>query len=653
VTSAPLWSPDPRAAAESALARFRAAAARESHQPIEDYAALQRWALAEPEAFWRLWLQRSRLSFEGSPDVVLEGSGVEAARFFPGLRMSYAENLLTSEGLPEAQRPALIGRDEQGGRSVRRRDELLAEVRNLAGALQALGLGPGDAVACISGNRPEAVIACLAATAIGAVWSSLAPDLGFEATLERLSQLQPKLLFAGSTHRHHGAEKDQRPRLQTLVQALPNLRGLVALRGALALTGVALPEYEFASLVASGPPLARFPRLPFDHPLFVLFSSGTTGRPKGIVHGIGGTLLEHSKEHALHSGFGAADTLYFHTTCGWMMWNWQLSALAQGTTLVLYDGSVSFPESEALLQMLLEEQVTVFGTSPAYLQYLAQADIVPRELGDWSRLRAIQSTGSVLFPAQFEWVQRQWRNLPVQSISGGTDILGCFVLGNPELPVHAGESQCVSLGLDVRAFADGAARSTGAGELVCCNPFPSRPVGFLSDPDGRRYHEAYFAEHPGLWTHGDFVELLPHGGARVLGRSDGTLNVKGVRIGPAEIYAILQGFPEIQDCMALEQRAERELGGSRLVLLLVLAPGQDLVRPLVLRLKKALHDHGSINHVPAVVARVSGLPVTFSGKKSERAATDALHGRPVANRSALRNPETLDEIAAHPDLKLA
>ena len=632
----------------SAMASLRAAVALQSGQPIADYAALQRWSLAQPAAFWRLWLQRSGLCFEGSPEVALTGSGVEATRFFPGLRLSYAENLLVG---PD-QRPALIGRDEQGARSVRTRGELAGEVRRLAGALRELGLGAGDAVACISGNRPEAVVACLAATALGAVWTSLAPDLGYEAALERLSQLRPKLLFADSTHQHHGVERDQRVRLQTLVQALPDLRALVALRGALELPGVALPEYGLASLVAGGAPLASFPRFAFDHPLFVLFSSGTTGRPKGIVHGIGGTLLEHSKEHALHSGLGREDTLYFHTTCGWMMWNWQLSALAQGTTLVLYDGSVSFPGSDALLQLLLEERVTVFGTSPAYLQYLAQADIAPRGLGDWRHLRAIQSTGSILFPAQFEWVWREWCDVPLQSISGGTDILGCFVLGNPELPVHAGESQCVSLGLDVRAFSDGAARATGVGELVCCNAFPSRPVGFLNDADGRRYHEAYYAENPGLWTHGDFVELLPHGGARVLGRSDGTLNVKGVRIGPAEIYAILQGFPEIQDCMALEQRAERELGGSRLVLLVVLAPGQELVRPLVLRIKKALHEHGSMNHVPAVVARVSGVPLTFSGKKSERAATDALHGRPVANRSALRNPETLAEIAAHPELRL-
>ena len=636
----------------SAMAGLRAAVARQTGQPIADYAALQRWALAQPGDFWRLWLQRSGLCFEGSPDPALEGNGVEAARFFPGVRLSYAENLLAREGDADLERPALIGRDEQGGRSVRSRGALLREVRQLAAALRDLGLEAGDAVACISGNRPEAVVACLAATALGAQWTSLAPDLGHEAALERLSQLRPKLLFADSTQRHHGAERDQRARLRTLVQALPSVRALVALRADLSLPGVELPEHRFGELIANAAPLERFPRLPFDHPLFVLFSSGTTGRPKGIVHGIGGTLLEHSKEHALHSGLGRADTLYFHTTCGWMMWNWQLSALAQGTTLVLYDGSVSYPASDALLQMLLQERVTVFGTSPAYLQYLAQADIAPRDLGDWSHLRAIQSTGSILFPAQFEWVWRQWRELPVQSISGGTDILGCFVLGNPELPVHAGESQCVSLGLDVRAFADGVARATGSGELVCCNPFPSRPVGFLGDPQGQRYHEAYYAENPGLWTHGDFVELLPHGGARVLGRSDGTLNVKGVRIGPAEIYAILQSFPEIQDCMALEQRAERELGGSRLVLLLVLAPGQELARPLVLRIKKALHDHGSQNHVPAVVARVSGVPLTFSGKKSERAATDALHGRPVANRSALRNPETLDEIAALPELRL-
>ncbi|HLQ37938.1 MAG TPA: acetoacetate--CoA ligase, partial [Planctomycetota bacterium] len=607
----------------------------------------------EPRAFWRALLERSGLLYEGALEPVRDGDDVRAARYFPALRLNYAENLLRSLRPGDDAQPAVIGWTEEGARTLLTRGQLRSKVLALAGALRALGIGPGDRVACMSSNAPPAIVACLAATALGAVWSTVAPDLGTEATRDRFAQLEPKLLFAVAGYRHHGAGRPVRDKLSALVRELPSLRHVIALGEPLQLAGVAVPEYSMAALLQQGPPLQQYPRLPFDHPLFVLFSSGTTGKPKAIVHSLGGTLLEHWKELRLHSDLSSDDVLYFHTTCGWMMWNWQLSALACGTTIVLLDGSVSFPQSDALLLLLMRERVSVFGTSPAYLQYLRDAGISPRELGDWPALRAIQSTGSILFDAQYHWVKEHWKHLPIQSISGGTDVLGCLVLGHPELPVHAGESQCVSLGIDVQALDGGNTARVGSGELVVANPFPSRPLGFLHDADGARCRDAYYAAHPGLWTHGDFVQLTAHGSARILGRSDGTLNVKGVRIGPAEIYAILQGFPGLIDCMALEQQAEKELGGSRLVLLVVLADGQALDRPFVLKLKKELSQRGSPAHVPAVVAKVASVPVTFSGKKSERAATDALHGREVTNRAAIKNPECLDEIAGHADLRLA
>ena len=622
----PFFVPSAAVATKSAMAAFR------RHCGARDHASLQDWAIAAPARFWKTLLEWSGLAFGGSPDPALVGDGVATARFFPGVQLSYAENLLRARDAAHDHATALVACDETGQRTELTRHQLRETVLRTASVLQRLGVGPRDHVVAIAKNSAESVIACLATAALGAVWSSVAPDMGTAAILARFAQLEPKVLLTVASHQHHGKKRDLEPTWREVAAALPTLVRSMGFD-------------ELLAAAAQSEPIAGFQRFAFDHPLFVLFSSGTTGKPKAIVHGTGGSLLEHWKEQALHSAFTPEDTLYFHTTCGWMMWNWQLSALACGTRLVLYDGSVSHPNPDSLLQLLLREQVTVFGTSPAYLHYLRDMRIEPRELGDWSRLRAIQSTGSILFDAQYEWVEAHWKHLPIQSISGGTDLLGCFVLGNPELPVWKGESQCVSLGLDVRALDAQGPQRVGTGELVCANAFPSRPLGFHADPTGTRFHETYFAQNPGLWTHGDFVQLTARGTARILGRSDGTLNIKGVRIGPAEIYGILQQVPEIQDSLALEQEAPHELGGSRLVLLVVLAPGVVLDRPLLLRVKKELNQRGSSNHVPAVIAKITAVPVTFSGKKSERAATEALHRREVKNRAAIRNPEALDEIA--------
>ena len=385
---------------------------------------------------------------------------------------------------------------------------------------------------------------------------------------------------------------------------------------------------------------------PFDHPLYILFSSGTTGVPKCIVHGAGGTLLEHLKEHRLHSGLSKDDTLLFQTSTGWMMWNWQLSALASGTHIVLYDGSVSYPDKSNLLKVVSDHSVTVFGTSPAYIQFLIESGVTPKKLFAFPRLRSLQSTGSVLYESQFVWIKEHFKDLPVQSVSGGTDMIGCLVLGHPELAVVDGDSQCISLGIDVRVKAEesNSVERIGTGELVVVKPFPSQPVCLWNDPDLNKIKSSYFEANPGLWTHGDQIRIATDGSPRILGRSDGTLNIRGVRIGPAEIITIVNSIEGVVESMAIEQSSPREPGGSRLVLLLVTQNDQPLERSFILQLKKRLATEASRLHVPSEVVMVTELPRTHNGKLSEKAARDAINDTEVTNLSALSNPWVLDEL---------
>jgi len=621
----PLW--EPTSASSSQLAEFARFVGQSSWE------ALSAWSLS-PE-FWATFVRWSGLVVEGALEPVRVGHEVETARFFPSLRLSYVENLLAAGADSDV---ALVGRDESGTRVTLTRAELRDRVRRLAAGLRARGVLSGDRVVAVARNTVETVVACLGACALGATWSSTSPDLGAGSLHDRFAPLAPTVLMTAGAYAYQGAGRPIADKMAVVATNLPSLRLVVALdEAALQIEGaVAMAELERAE------PLAAFPRLPFDQPLFIVFSSGTTGPPKCIVHGAGGTLVEHVKEHRLHGDLRSGDRLYFQTSVGWMMWNWQLSALASGATVVLRDGSVSFPDDDALWRLCAEERVTVFGTSPTYLQYCRDAGIVPRQRNlDLSSLREVWSTGSILSPAVHAWATSAVGDLPVQSLSGGTDILGCFFLGAPTRPVWSGELSSVSLGLDVRVAEPG---PDGIGELVCASPFPSRPLGLVGD-DGGRFFDAYFSQRPGMWTHGDFVELTSRGTAKIHGRSDGILNVRGVRIGPAEIYAILEGMPNLAATMAVEQRAADEPGGSRLVLLVVLAEG-TLDRPLMLRIKKELSQRGSMAHVPSVIWQLSALPTTRSGKRSERAARDVLDGKPASNRDALSNPEVLDELAA-------
>jgi acetoacetyl-CoA synthetase len=649
-----VFAPDPGAVERSQLTAFTRFCEAETSRRFESQAALQAFALADLGTFWDLFRRWSGLVAEGDPSPVFEGDTCESATFFPGLRLSYAENLLASGPGREDHRTAVTACDETGFVLHLTRGELRRQVVRAARGLRALGLGPGDRVVAIARNTADSVVASLAATALGATWSSASPDIGTEGVLNRFAPLSPALLFAHTHYPYQGVDRSLVDRVREVAAGLPSLEGVVLLdegRGTEGGVG-GLPLHVLSQLGEDHPEADAgwsWPRLPFNHPLFILFSSGTTGPPKCIMHGIGGTLLEHLKAQRLHSDFGPADTLLFQTSCGWMMWNWQLSALACGTRIVLYDGSVTHPEEDALWRVLGRERVTVFGTSPPYLQFSRDAGIVPRERADLGALRAMQSTGSILFDRHYDWVRDNVKTIPLQSISGGTDIIGCFVLGSPNLPVYRGEAQCVSLGLDVRALA-AEATPQGLGELICANPFPSRPIGLFGDAEGRRFHDAYFSQNHGVWTHGDFIEITPRGSARIHGRSDGVLNIRGIRIGPAEIYQILAHVPEIVEAMAIEQRREGEPGGSRLALLVVLKAGLTLDRPLTLRIKKELKERGSPVHVPAVVAQVAELPTTHSNKRSERAARDAANGDPVKNAGALRNPASLDAIRAHPAL---
>ena len=638
---------DPVRRESSQLSDFARFATARTGLAFATYSDLHAFSVAEFRAFWALLLEWSDLRWDGAAGPVCTGDLVETARFFPALRVSWTENLLSTRERAVEDAPALIARDETGKRLELTRAQLRARVASAAAALSGRGVRSGDRVVAVARNTAEPIIACLAATSLGASWSSVAPDMGLDAALSRFTQLSPKILFAHRQTSLNGARLV--PDLRGLRAGLPSLELIVGLDEHGGDPDLAIPQIGLETLEREGQALLQgaiepsFPRFAFDHPLFVLFSSGTTGVPKCIVHGHGGTLLEHVKEHRLHCDLGPRDRLLFQTSTGWMMWNWMFSALASGSCIVLYDGSVTFPERDSLLKVLAEEKVTVFGTSPAYLQYLADAGVSVAP-GSLPSLREMHSTGSVLYPHIHRWAKEHLADVPLQSISGGTDIVGCFVMGEPWGDVREGESTCVGLGLDVRAAGPDGVSRTGRGELVCPTPFPSRPVGLFGDPDGGKFHRAYFAQREGVWTHGDLLELTERGSARILGRCDGILNIRGIRIGPGEIYAVLAGIPEVGQAMAADQEALDEPGGRKLVLLVVLKSGQVLDRALSLRIKKELKLRASATHVPAVLAQVDELPTTFSGKRSEAALQDALNGRPVRNIAALRNPGCLDAI---------
>lgn len=625
--------PFPANSVKSQVAEFVGYCEAQAGERFEGPAAFHDFSVAEFREFWRLFLEWSDPPRSGEPDPVCTDDRCEFASFFPNLRLSYAESLLGAGDPKDDDRVAILARHGDGSREELTRRELRRRVRHLAAHLRARGIGPGDRVSAIAANNAEVIIGALAAATLGATFSSAAPEMGAAAILSRFEQLAPKLLLANTGIASLGE----------VIAGLPSLEAVILLDDGEAPAEPGPPALRLADLLAEEP-REHLPdgweRFPFNHPLFILFTSGTTGPPKCIVHGAGGTLLEHLKEHRLHGDLRRDDTLFFQTSAAWMMWNWQLSALACGVRVVTYDGPITGPET--LWEIVAEEGVSVFGTSPPYLQLCQDAGYSPRQAAPAPALRSILSTGSVLRDWQFDWVAEEVGAVKPQSISGGTDIIGCFVLGHPDLPVKRGMIQCRSLGLGVQVLASEASPSNSAvGELVCRNPFPSRPLGFLGDEDRGRFHDAYFAQNEGVWTHGDLIELDADGQARIHGRSDGVLNIQGVRIGPSEIYQALREVPEMSEAMAVEQRQDE---GARLILLAVLRNGTGLDGQLQRRIRAAIAERTTPLHVPELVVAVEELPVTHSGKRSERAGRAAVAGEAAANRKALANPDSLERI---------
>ncbi len=647
--SNPLWQPSPERAQATNMARFIQFVGSTLAPEVTDYSSLYTFSIDQPEAFWRaVWEFGELRASVRDGRVVDNWPAMPGTRWFPEARLNFAENLLRRDD----DGVAIEFAGEGGVRSTLSWRELNDEVARIAAGLKAMDVKPGDRVAGYLPNLPETVIAMLAATSIGAIWSSCSPDFGVRGVLDRFGQIEPKVLFAAAAYRYNDKTHDCLGRLAELLPELPGVERVVVTpyaADAMDLSAFGDRATAWADFGPADPGPLEFEQLPFDHPVYILYSSGTTGVPKCIVHGAGGTLLQHLKELQLHTDLKRDDRFFYFTTCGWMMWNWLVSGLAVGATLVLYDGSPFHPGGEVLWDLADELDVAVFGTSAKWIAACEKAGVKPRDTHRLEKLRAILSTGSPLLPESFDYVYRDVKSdVQLSSISGGTDIVSCFALGNPVLPVYKGELQCRGLGMAVEIRNDdGEVVVDETGELTCSRPFPCMPVGFWNDPDGERYKAAYFEKFPGVWSHGDYARLTPRGGLVIYGRSDATLNPGGVRIGTAEIYRQVEKLDEILESLCVGQDWADDV---RVVLFVRLRDGIELDDELVQRIRTTIRDNATPRHVPAKIIAVPDLPRTVSGKITELAVRDVIHGRKVRNTSALANPEALDHFRDLPSL---
>jgi len=651
----PLWTPSVEAVKEGNLARFMEhvclGAQSVENTDFTDHDALYSYSIERPDSFWNaVWDFCGVVGYRGNGPWLLDGDKMPGARFFPDATLNFAENLLTGVG----SGPAIIFKGEDRVKRELSFDELRAQVSGLQQAFRKIGVGPGDRVAAMMPNMPETVVAMLACTSLGAIWSSCSPDFGVQGVLDRFSQIEPKVLIVCDGYYYNGKSLSIKDKLCAIHEQLPTVELTVVvsyLGDGDDLAGRLERAKTFDAILKDHRADALyFEQMPFSHPLYILFSSGTTGVPKCIVHSAGGVLLQHLKEHQLHCDLKAGERMFYFTTCGWMMWNWLVSGLASGVTLLLYDGSPFYPSGNVLFDFADEEGMNFFGTSAKYIDALHKADLKPRDTHNLSSLRAMASTGSPLTHEGFDFVYDAIKSdIHLASISGGTDIVSCFVLGHPLKPVWRGEIQGPGLGLAVDIYdEDGSPVKSGKGELVCTKPFPSMPVGFWNDPDGEKYHAAYFSRFANVWHHGDFAEWTRHGGMIIHGRSDATLNPGGVRIGTAEIYRQVEQLPEIREAIVVGQNWE---GDVRVVLFVILSQDVVLDDPLKDRIKARIREGASPRHVPSVILGVADIPRTKSGKITELAVRDVIHGREVRNTEALANPEALDLFKARPELE--
>jgi acetoacetyl-CoA synthetase len=636
----PLWTPDPGRVRRARLTAFIENLSRQSGVTVTDYRDLHEFSIARPADFWGTMWEFGGIIGTRGERIAIDMDRMPGARFFPDARLNFAQNVLRQAG----DGIALTFNGENRRHRVVSHDALRAEVARFANALRAAGIGPGDRVAGYLPNMPEAIIAALGAASVGAVWSSASPDFGVQGVLDRFGQIAPRVLVTCDGYFYGGKVHDIAAKVSAAVDQLPSLEKVIVvpyLSDAPSLDGIR-GACSWSDFTSGHSAEARYEQLPFDHPLYILYSSGTTGVPKCIVHGAGGTLIQHLKEHQLHCDIHPGDRVFYFTTCGWMMWNWLVTALASRASLVLYDGSPFHPDGNVLFDLADATGMTLFGTSARFIDAVHKAGLTPKRTHDLSTVRTMTSTGSPLVPESFDFVYQSIKDdLHLASISGGTDIISCFVGGNPIGPVWRGEIQCAALGMKVDVFDEGGHSLQGEkGELVCTMPFPSMPVGFWNDPDGSKYRAAYFETYPNVWRHGDWVERTAHDGFIIYGRSDAVLNPGGVRIGTAEIYRQVEQIDEILESVVIGQHWDQD---ERIVLFVRLRDGLALSDALQDRIRRHIRANTTPRHVPACIVQVTDIPRTKSGKIVELAVRDVVHGREVKNKEALANPEALEQ----------